>query len=68
MTVKLLSLTDHHLKFISLKEAAQACLSLHLSKCHIVGILSHVVALMVILTETFLSAPYTNRHCYVFSG
>ena len=35
MSVKLL--TEHHLKFLSLKEAAQACLSLHLSKCHIVG-------------------------------
>ena len=35
MTVKLL--TEHHLEFLSLKEAAQARLSLHLSKCHIVG-------------------------------
>ena len=35
MIVKLL--TEHHLEFLSLKEAAQACLSLHLSKCHIVG-------------------------------
>ena len=35
MTAKLL--TEHHLKFLSLKEAAQALLSLHLSKCHIVG-------------------------------
>ena len=35
MSVKLL--TEHHLKFLSLKEAAQAHLSLHLSKCHIVG-------------------------------
>ena len=30
LTVKLL--TEHHLEFINLKEAAQACLSLHLSK------------------------------------
>ena len=30
-------LTDHHLEFLSFKEAVQACLSLHLSKCHIVG-------------------------------
>ena len=30
-------MTEHHLEFISLKEAAQAHLSLHLSKCHIVG-------------------------------
>ena len=35
MTVKLL--TEHHLEFLSLKEAAQARLSPHLSKCHIVG-------------------------------
>ena len=35
MSVKLL--TEHHFEFISLKGAAQARLSLHLSKCHIVG-------------------------------
>ena len=36
MNVKLL--TKHHLKFLSLKGgAAQAHLSLHMSKCHIVG-------------------------------
>ena len=35
MSVKLL--TEYHLEFLSLKEAAQARLSLHLSKCHIVG-------------------------------
>ena len=35
MSVKLL--TEHHLEFLSLKKAAQACLSLPLSKCHIVG-------------------------------
>ena len=34
MNVKLL--TEHHLEFLSLKEAAQARLSLRLSKCHIV--------------------------------
>ena len=33
MSVKLL--TEHHLEFLSLKEAAQAGLILHLSKCHI---------------------------------
>ena len=36
MTVKLL--TKHHLEFLSLKKAALARLSLHLSKYHIVGI------------------------------
>ena len=35
MSVKLL--TDHHLEFLSLKEATQARLSIHLSKCQIVG-------------------------------
>ena len=29
-------LTEHILDFLCLKKAAQACLSLHLSKCHIV--------------------------------
>ena len=35
MIVKLL--TEHHLEFLSLKEAAEAHPSLHMSKCHIVG-------------------------------
>ena len=35
MIVKLL--TEHLLEFLSLKEAVQARLSLHMSKCHIVG-------------------------------
>ena len=35
MTVKLL--TEHHLESLSLKKAAQARPSLHLSKCLIVG-------------------------------
>ena len=35
MTVKLL--TEHHLEFLSLKGAAQARLSLHMSKYLIVG-------------------------------
>ena len=35
MSVKLLN--DHYLEFLSLKEAAQARLSLHLSKYHNVG-------------------------------
>ena len=34
MNIKLL--TEQHLEFLSLKEVAQACLSLLLSKCHIV--------------------------------
>ena len=39
VTVKLL--TEHHLEFLSLKGVAQTCLSLHLSKCHIVENLMH---------------------------
>ena len=35
MTVKLQS--AQHLEFLYLKEPAQACLSLHLSDCYIVG-------------------------------
>ena len=35
MIVKLL--TEHHLECLILKEAAEAHLSLHMSKCHIVG-------------------------------
>ena len=35
MIVKLL--TEHHLEFLSLKEAAEARQSLHMSKYHIVG-------------------------------
>ena len=35
MTLSLL--TEHHLEWLSLKEAVLARLSLHLSKCHIVG-------------------------------
>ena len=35
MSVKLL--TEHHLEFLRLKEAAQARLRLHLPECHIVG-------------------------------
>ena len=34
MNVKLL--TEHHLEFLSLNDAAEARLSLHMSKCHIV--------------------------------
>ena len=30
-------MTEYQLEFLSLKEATQACLSLHLLKCHIVG-------------------------------
>ena len=39
MIIKLL--TDDHLEFLSLKGAAEAHPSLHLSKCQIVGNLMH---------------------------
>ena len=54
MTVKLP--TEHHLEFLSLKEAAQVRLSLHLSKCHIVG--NHMLRL-----------HYTckSKHCTLIS-
>ena len=39
MKIKLL--TEHHVEFLSLKGAAQARQSLHMSKCHIVGNLMH---------------------------
>ena len=42
MTVK--PLTEHHLEVLSLKEASQASLSLHMSKCHIVG--NHMLRLI----------------------
>ena len=34
-------LTEHYLELLSLKEAAEARPSLHMSKCHIVGNLMH---------------------------
>ena len=50
MTVKLL--TEHHLEFLRLKKgAAQARLSLHLSKCHIVG--NHMLQLISFLDSMY---------------
>ena len=46
MSVKLL--TEHHLECLRLKEAVQARLSLHLSKCHIVG--NHMSRLICVYT------------------
>ena len=53
MIVKLL--TEQHLEFLSLKEAAQAHLSVHLSKCHIVG--NHVSQLII---------DYSNLILFIF--
>ena len=44
MIVKLL--TEHHLGILASKEAAEARLSLHLSKCQIVG--NHMPRLIII--------------------
>ena len=50
MTVELLA--EHHLEFLGLKAAAQACLSLHLSKFHIVG--SHMSRLICLLSYCYM--------------
>ena len=54
MSVNLL--TEHHLEFLSLEEAAQARLSLHLSNCHIVG--NHMSRLKLSLS-TIQASPAT---------
>ena len=54
MTVKLL--TEHHLEFLSLKEATQAGLSLHLSKCHIDG--NHVSRLICLSVDLEVTRAY----------
>ena len=56
MTVKLL--TEHHAKFLSLKEAAQACRSLHLSKCDIVG---HHMLLLICFHEKILKLNFNFK-------
>ena len=48
MIVKLLN--EHYLEFLSLKEAAQAHLSLHMSKCHIVGDIMHWLIIIYNMT------------------
>ena len=47
MIVKLL--TEHHLEFLSLKEAAEARPSLHMLKYHIVGNLMHWLNLIIMI-------------------
>ena len=60
MIVKLL--TEHHLEFLSLKEEAQTRLSLHLSKCQIVG------NLMPRLNYTFELMLNVQKHFSVKFG
>ena len=59
LIVKLL--TEHHFEFLSLKEAAQARLSLHLSKCHIFG--NHVSRLKC--TNSLYSPEICCMRCLV---
>ena len=54
MSAKLLA--EHHLEFLNLKEAVHAHLSLHLSKCHIVG--NHMSRLICV--------PALGTHCHSF--
>ena len=58
MTVKLL--TEHHLEFLSLKEAAKARLSLHLSKCHIIE--NHMPLLNYNVGKSAVSLCLTYDH------
>ena len=58
MSVKLL--IEHHLEFLSLKEAAHALLSLYLSKFHVVG--NHVSGLISFICLLYL---FSAVHCYV---
>ena len=55
MIVKLL--TEHHMEFLGLKKAAQARLSLHMSKCHIVGNLMSRLTCLVLLQATIQAVP-----------
>ena len=57
MTVK--KLTDHHLEFLSLKGGCKARLSLHMSKCHIVG--NHMSRLNYRVAE----AGYQTSSCTI---
>ena len=56
MSVKLL--TEHHLKFLSLKGAAQTRPSLHLSKCW----KSHVTAHLCVYLSVFYCLFSSNRN------
>ena len=58
MTVKLL--TEHHLEFLRLNGAAQACLSLHLSKYHIVG--NHMLWLNVLIKMNIVITKLTKLY------
>ena len=57
MSVKLL--TEHNLELLRLKEAARDCLSLHFSKCHIVG--NHMLRLTC---SNWWTRQYMYLHVY----
>ena len=61
MNIKLL--TEHHLEFLSLKEVAQACLSLFMSKCHIAG--NHMSRL-IYFSINWSGLVYKLLNCLVF--
>ena len=61
MSVKLLN--EHNLEFLSLKEAAQARLSIHLSNCHIVG--NHMSGLISVYLCFLLLLLCVDFFCYV---
>ena len=62
MSVKLL--TEYHLEFLSLKEAAQAHLSLHLSKYDIVG--NHIYSLYCITSGSIIMSCIINDNTPVY--
>ena len=62
MTVKLL--TEHHYEFLSWKGAAQACLSLHLWKCHIVG--NHISGLKLLCHDGCKLQRQVFYHCSLY--
>ena len=63
MSVKLL--TEHHLEFLSLKEAAQARLSQLMSKCHIVR--NHVSRLIYYVL-TLIPPIFLLSSCFLLIG
>ena len=60
MNIKLL--TEHHLEFLSFKGIAQACLSLFMSKCHIVGNhMSRLICICIIINVQIFSYVWLKR-------
>ena len=57
--------TEHHLEFLSLEEAVQARLSLHLSKFHIVGnLISWLILIRVMFFSPVISAGRSTSGKY----